>query len=101
MYTNRDELLLLSRTGRFPHGDRGGPRAAEPRPGPQTSPPGQGGGHRGLLTRAASGCRRALLRGGRGVGAPGRVTPRGYAQREHYVELEFSVGFAAEDEPWL
>jgi hypothetical protein len=35
----------------------------------------------------------------------GRVSPSGpatgYADREAYLELEFAVGFAADDEPWL
>lgn len=107
MHVRHDELYLLSRTGRFPVSERSRnsspPRPAPP-PRPPTRPPGHGGGHRGLVARAVSGCRGALRRGGEhehGVSAPGRTGPSAYARRESYVELEFAVGFGAEDEQWL
>lgn len=82
MYLNRDELMLLSRGGRVPPATRAGP----PRPQP---PGGERSGRRGW--RRPTGRRDA--HGSRGPGA--------YARRDTYVELEFAVGFGADDEQWL
>ena len=90
MYYNRDEFLLLSRGGRVP------PRTGPPRPRPQPS-----AGEPWLMRLAGS-----ALSGMLGSGPTGaeRVSPRGpaagYADRQSYLELEFAVGFAADDEPW-
>ena len=107
MHVRHDELYLLSsRTGRYvsERGQRSGPPRPTPPPRPPTRPPSRGSGHRGLVAQAVSGCRRALHRGGEhehGVSAPGRTRPNAYARRDTYVELEFAVGFGAEDEQWL
>ena len=99
MYYNRDELLLLSRTGRVPPAVRAGPRSRDPLIGP-------GGALRGeprLLQAFGAAVSRMLQRGRCIVAGPQRESAPavGYADPEGYLELEFAVGFAAEDEPWL
>ena len=98
MYYNRDEFLLLGRTGRVPPAARPGPRSQDPLLGP-------GGALRRdpWLLQLAVAAVAGMLRHGRAAGQP---TPEsapavGYADPESYLELEFAVGFAAEDEAWL
>jgi hypothetical protein len=101
MYYNRDEFMLLSRRGSVP-------------PTAGAGPPGRlydHGEHRsgGLppaepwLLQLLGAAVRGMLRHGQG-GAPrpsGAGATGGYADRESYLELEFAVGFGADDEPWL
>jgi hypothetical protein len=82
MYYNRDELLLLSRGGRLPPAVRAGP----PHPRPELPP-----AEPWLLQLAVAAVAGMLRRGG------GRQTR---IDRDAYMELEFAVGFAADDEPW-
>ncbi len=104
MNLNRDEFLLLSRSGRGPYSTRAGP---QPFGVPEFDPEVWTSSRRfrkpkrtGLLLRRISGNR---LRHGLGP-RPGRSarvprTPT-YADQE-YIELEFAVGFPAEEETLL
>jgi hypothetical protein len=120
MYLNTDELLLLSRGGRVPPVSRAGPRYRD-----WLSPLEREGlrvvrswGLRSARRRRAAQLRKALGQLGagsvRGTREPAREPDResgreparapsvtGYADRESYVELEFAVGFAVEDEQLL
>ncbi|HWE10488.1 MAG TPA: hypothetical protein VG325_14140 [Solirubrobacteraceae bacterium] len=90
MYYNRVEFMLLSRGGRVPPATRDGP-------------PGRlydygDGRYRRLpprepwLLQMLSAAMRGMLRHGQAGG---------YADRDSYREMEFAVGFGADDEPWL
>jgi hypothetical protein len=93
VYFNRDEFMLLSRQGRVPPAVRAGP------PGPRHEIPAaepwllqlMAAAVHGALRHARPGAPRPQDAGG----SPGSV------DRDTYLELEFAVGFAAEDEPWL
>ncbi len=100
MYYDRDEFMLLSRTGRVPPATRAGPRSDEDRVR-----------HRAdcLAARSEAGILRRMVRAlawRRPAPAPadGGRDPRraqavhGYADRDSYLELEFAVGFGIEDE---
>jgi hypothetical protein len=76
MNLNRDEFLLLSRTGRGPHSARAGPS----------------------FERTESMPRLRLFRKRR-TSALSRA--RGYLDERDYHELEFLVGFPAEEETLL
>jgi hypothetical protein len=104
MNINHAEFLLLTRTGRGPFCTRAGP---QPFGLPEaTLLPERSGrlfrkrGRSGLLLRRGSG--NGLRHGlGPGNGPSARVARTDqYAGRE-YFELEFAVGFPAEDEPLL
>jgi hypothetical protein len=96
MYLNRDEFLLLSRTGRGPHSTRAGP------------PPERTGTTARRLFRkrrtsalslaggAPGGLRHVL--GPRMRGSQRPSFRRGYLDEQAYHELEFLVGFPAEEE---
>ncbi|HEX3978591.1 MAG TPA: hypothetical protein VHW96_20140 [Solirubrobacteraceae bacterium] len=98
MNLNRDEFLLLSRTGRGPHSTRAGPGPDERFEAELTV------GRRGRRARSGltlrSGAGRGLRhvlgpRSGRSAGAsrtPGRI------DEGTYFEMEFVVGFPAEEE---
>lgn len=93
MHYNRDEFQLLSRGGRVPPAVRAGP------PGPRHElPPAEP-----WLLQLAVAAVAGMLRHGRSAGQPtrGSAPAVGYADPERYLELEFAVGFAAEDESWL
>lgn len=93
MWYDRDELRLLSRSGHVPPAVRAGP------PGPRHEPP---LAEPWLLQAARAALAGMRGRGGRGDGPAAESAPAiGYADPEGYLELEFAVGFAAEDEPWL
>jgi hypothetical protein len=82
MLYDRDELMLLSRTGRVP---RGRPRAGPSHPRhelPAAEP---------WLLQLALAAVAGMLRRGR--------APEPRLDRDAYTELEFAVGFAADDEP--
>jgi hypothetical protein len=84
MYYNRDEFLVWSRTGRVPPG---APRAGPPHPRhelPSAEP--------WLLQMAVAAVAGMLRRDG---GKNARLDP------DDYLKLEFAVGFAADEEPWL
>jgi hypothetical protein len=108
MYLNSAELLLLSRGGRVPPVSRAGPRyrdwlAPDERERLQVA---RSWGLRSFRRRRSARLREALGGlgggGGRGTREPARAPSfPGYADRESYVELEFAVGFAAEEEQWL
>lgn len=100
MNLNRDEFLLLSRTGRGPHSTRAGPSPDRP----------EGTSGRRLFRRrktsaltvardATSGSRHVLGPRMRGSQRPSRM--RGYVDERAYHELEFLVGFPAEEESLL
>lgn len=107
MYLNRDEYLLLSRSGRIPRPGRPGPgRLREQPPAELRRLAVEAGGAASLPGAATAGLRRLLRRRGDGRVRPGaraRSPQRlsGYADRETYVELEFAVGFGVEEESWL
>jgi hypothetical protein len=98
MNLNRDEFLLLAHTGRGPHSTRAGPRPSE-RFEART-------GGRWFRSRARGGL--TLRRAGRsalrpGFGPPGGGSPRvsrtiGRLDEQTYFEMEFAVGFPAEEE---
>ncbi len=93
MYQNRDELMLFSRTGRFPPATRAGPGHRLPAYEQDLIRLRDRGGRlRRVLAR--------LRRPGPGASPTPAAAPsiRGYADRESYLELEFAVGFAMEEE---
>ena len=102
MNLNRDEFLLLSRTGRGPHSTRAGPRTSW-----ETEPRTSGRLFRKRLRSAltlrpgtSSGVRHMLgPRGRRSATRPSRTLP--YRDEQAYYELEFLVGFPAEEETLL
>lgn len=109
MYINRDEFLLLSRRGSVPRSSGAGPPRpfGEPDPGHRRRrSPGvaadHGAGGRAWLRRVVAPARGATSpnAGARPAELP-RMPARGYVDREAYLELEFAVGFGAEDELWL
>ena len=104
MNLNQAEFLLLARTGRGPYSTRAGPQPFG-LPDPPLEPrrrerPVRKRRRGGLLLRRGGG--RSLRHG---LGARGRRSARvartpDYADRE-YLELEFAVGFPAEEESLL
>ncbi len=95
MWYDRDELRLLSRGGRVPPAVRAGPpggRGRDQLPGAEP-----------WVLQVAVAAVAGMLRPGRSARQPPRESAPavGYADPEGYLELEFAVGFAAEDEPWL
>jgi hypothetical protein len=101
MHIMRDEFLLLSRTGRMPPGHpRAGP-AQHRHELPPTEP---------WVLQTALAVLAGMLRHRRDGGAVGQAPDAvgqapapgaGYADPETYLQLEFAVGFATEDEPSL
>jgi len=98
MNLNRDELLLLARTGRGPHSTRAGPGPDERFEAGLTS--------RRLRRRARSGLTlRAGVRAGKGLrhvlrprtGRSARLSRTLQHVDEEYFELEFAVGFPPEE----
>jgi hypothetical protein len=98
MHYNRDEFLLLSRGGRVPPAVRAGPASRDPLVGPGGALAGEP-----WLLQALSAAVAGMLRHARPAGEPRRESAPavGYADPEGYLELEFAVGFAADDETWL
>ena len=102
MNLNRDEFLLLSRTGRGPYSTRDGPRFSE-----QSEQRTSGRLFRkralsGLSLRCGTGAFRVshvLGPRGRGSTRPSRTQRR--IDEQAYYELEFLVGFPAEEETLL
>jgi hypothetical protein len=102
MNLNRDEFLLLSRTGRGPYSTRAGPRWTD-EPEPRTS-------GRLFRKRARSGLslrsRAGAYASSHGLGPRGRGSTRPSRtlrriDEQAYHELEFLVGFPAEEETLL
>jgi hypothetical protein len=99
MNLNRDEFLLLSRTGRGPYSTRAGPGPDERFEAGLTP--------RRLRRRARSGLTRKSgvlgLRHALGPrsGRSARVSRTIGAAEETYFEMEFAVGFPAEEETLL
>jgi hypothetical protein len=100
MHLNRDEFLLLSRTGRGPYSTRAGPGPDERFEAGLTA--------RRLRRRARSGL--TLRRDGLGLrhvlgsrsGRSARVSRAvPHLDEETYFEMEFAVGFPAEEESLL
>ena len=92
MNFNRDEFLLLSRTGRGPHSTRAGP-------GPDVTARRIRRRSRSGLTLRKDGLGQRLRhvlgpRGGRSARASRTLEPIDH----EYLELEFAVGFPAEGE---
>lgn len=107
MNLNQAEFLLLARTGRGPYSTRAGPQPfGMPEPPfllPRREKPLKRLGKRGrtglILRRGAGkGLRHGL--GPRADGSPRISQAREYASQE-YFELEFAVGFPAEEESLL
>jgi len=85
MQHNRDDFTLLMRAGRTPHEMRAGPSGTlRPARVPSAARP-----ERGRVARAAAGLA-ALL--------SGRAARRRCLDRREYLELEFAVGFGAEED---
>jgi hypothetical protein len=89
MYSHHPDLMLYLRFGTLPPGDRAGPVPAPYRLRPVG----------GVSIVAFLG--RVLASPGRMVAAVSRARARSRQAglRERYLELEFAVGFAPEDEP--
>jgi hypothetical protein len=99
MNLNRDEFLLLSRTGRGPHSTRAGPPVRqEPVPSDRRFARRAVSGL-SLPMAAASRLRHALGPRSRRSTRPSRTL--GYVDEQTYFELEFVVGFPAEEETLL
>src|SRR5262249_22876119 len=100
MHLNRDEFLLLSRTGRGPYSTRAGPGPDERLEAGLTPQHLRRRVRGGLtLTRAGLGLRHVLgPRSGRSV-RPSRTV--GPIDEDTYFEMEFAVGFPAEEETLL
>ena len=104
MNINNPEFLLLSRTGRSSFSTRAGPRPFEV---PEYQPEREARAERAIgrtglsLRRRRRGGRglRHVLGGGRG-GSARAARSLGYGDSE-YFELEFAVGFPAEEETLL
>lgn len=99
MYYNRDEFLLLSRSGRVARSGAGPPSRlydpGDPLPDRAPATP--------WLLRAMGAALSGMWRHtdeGQAAGTPAPVATEPDAW-DTYLELEFAVGFAAEDEPWL
>lgn len=97
MNLNRDEFLLLSRTGRGLHSTRAGPASGESERGRWARLPGARASSAVSLRRGTAQRLRHVLgpRPGRSAG-PSRRLDR--LDEETYFELEFAVGFPAEEE---
>lgn len=104
MNLNQAEFLLLARTGRGPYSTRAGPQPfGMPEPPPPPRRPGRLFGKRGgggvILRRGTGkGLRHGL--GPRADRSPRISRTLDYADQE-YFELEFAVGFPAEEETLL
>ncbi|MFZ1994224.1 MAG: hypothetical protein WAU75_08950 [Solirubrobacteraceae bacterium] len=104
MNLNRDEFLLLSRTGRGPYSTRAGPQPfGLPEFDPDASASSRRFGKRGrtglrLLRGAGSRLRHVL---GPRSGRSPRVSRALEYGDEEYFEMEFAVGFPAEEETVL
>jgi hypothetical protein len=99
MNLNRDEFLLLSRTGRGPYSTRAGPQPfGVPEFDPEVWTSSRLFRKRtGLLPRRGSGKRLRHGLGPRSGRSPRLSRTPTYADQE-YFELEFAVGFPAEEE---
>jgi hypothetical protein len=101
MNMNQAEFLLLARTGRGPYSTRAGPqRFGLPEPPLPAQRPGRrfrGRGRSGLILRRGAGSDPR-----HGVGPRADRSPRVSRTPEYadlqYLELEFAVGFPAEEE---
>jgi hypothetical protein len=101
MYLNRDEFLLLSRTGRGPYSTRAGPGPDERFEAGVTPRRWRPRARSGLSLRSGSGWRlRHVLgpRSGRRIGPTRPSRSVGATDQETYFEMEFAVGFPVEDE---
>jgi hypothetical protein len=101
MNLNRDEFLLLSRTGRGPHSTRAGPGPDERFEAGLTARRPRRRARNGLTLRrgAGRGLRHVLgSRSGRSAGASRTV---GRMKEDAYFEMEFAVGFPVEEETLL
>jgi hypothetical protein len=101
MYLNRDEFLLLSRTGRSTYSTRAGPGLDERFEAGVTPRRLRRHARSGLTLRSGSwrGLRQVLgARSGRGI-RPTRAV--GSTDEETYFEMEFAVGFPAEEDSVL
>jgi hypothetical protein len=95
MYLNRDEFLLLSRTGRGPYSTRAGPGPDERFEAGITSRRSRRRARSGLTLHSGSG---RVLRHVLGPRSGRRIPSRsvGSSDEETYFEMEFEVGFPAE-----
>ncbi|MGZ4170038.1 MAG: hypothetical protein ACXVRW_18780 [Solirubrobacteraceae bacterium] len=97
MNLNRDEFLLLSRTGRGPHSTRAGPSPERPEDGLRGRRfRERKAGALSLATSTTSGLRHVL--GPRMRGSQRKSRTPGELDERTYHELEFLVGFPAEEE---
>jgi hypothetical protein len=104
MYINRDEFLLLSRTGRGTYSTRAGPRPDERFEAGITPRRFGRRARSGLTLRSGSGrgLRHVLgSRSGRRIGPTRPSRSVGSADEETYFEMEFAVGFPAEEDSVL
>ena len=95
MNLNRDELLLLARTGRGPHSTRAGPGPDERFEAGLTSRRLRRRARSGLTLRAGKGLRHVL---GPRTDGSARLSRTLQHVDEEYFELEFVVGFPAEED---
>jgi hypothetical protein len=104
MYLNRDEFLLLSRTGRDTYSTRAGPGPDERFEAGVTPRRFGRRGRSGLTLRSGSGwgLRHVLgPRSGRRIGPTRPSRSMGSTDEETYFEMEFAVGFPVEEDSVL
>jgi hypothetical protein len=101
MNLNREEFLLLAHTGRGPHLTRAGPGPDERFDAEATGRRFRKRGRGGLTLRRGrrSGLRHVL--GSRGGRSPRVSRAVGHVDEQTYFEMEFAVGFPAEEETLL
>ena len=102
MNLNRDEFLLLSRTGRGPHSTRAGPgpderfeAEAQRRCRCAVAP------RSGLTLRSGAGRGLRHVLGPRSGRSAGTSRTAGRIDEDAYFEMEFAVGFPVEEETLL
>ncbi|MFL5863800.1 MAG: hypothetical protein ACJ780_24010 [Solirubrobacteraceae bacterium] len=98
MNLNRDEFLLLSRTGRGPHSTRAGPPIAERSKHGVTGRLFRKRARSSLLAQPSSVPAPRHVTGPRASGSAGPPRTVRYLDERSYHELEFLVGFPAEEE---
>ncbi len=98
MNLNRDEFLLLSRTGRGPHSTRAGPGPDERFEAGLTARRLRPRVRSGLTLRSGAGRGLRHVLGPRSGRSAGTSRTAGRIDEDAYFEMEFAVGFPVEEE---